>query len=60
MGNVIEFDKKKKKESIFYFCKKPKSMVPKLIGEDGNPRICSNFVQKCNSLIAEHDMENEK
>jgi len=54
MENIIEFDPKKKKEPVCAFCKKPKSIVPLLIGEDGKPHICSNCVEKCNALLAAH------
>ena len=52
MENIIEFDRKNKKEPVRAFCKKPKSVVPLLIGEEGKPHICSNCVEKCNALLA--------
>ena len=52
MGNIIEFDQKKKKEPVCAFCKKSKSAVPLLIGANNKPHICSNCVAKCNSLLA--------
>ena len=52
MGDVIEFEPKKQKEPVCSFCKKPKSKVPRLIGEEGKPCICSNCVAKCNALLA--------
>ena len=54
MENIIEFDQKKKKDPVCAFCKKPKSIVPLLIGEDGKPHICSSCVEKCNALLVEH------
>ena len=55
MENVIEFDLKKKKEPACAFCKKTKSAVPLLIGEEGKPHICSNCIEKCNALLAAHE-----
>lgn len=53
MSNIIEFNKKAKKEPICAFCQRTKRKVPLLIGEDEKPHICSDCVKKCNKLLSE-------
>lgn len=52
-SNIILFDKPKEEPLVCAFCLRPEDKVPRLIGEQGYPCICSDCIKKCNQLLKE-------